>query len=232
MSIKFASVSVVVPVLNGSHLIGEALDSVVRQSVMPSEIIVVDGGSVDDSRHVVESFSQRSGVPSISFWVHEQPGAACKRNAGVGLSKGDYLAFLDADDIWPDDRIEKLILPFVRDPTLDCVTGCVQQFQTITNQNLSDRVLGAPVATRLPSAALIKRLSFERVGPFDASLRRGETIEWWSRAMDAGWKTRPIEEVVLLRRVHDRNLGRTQSDTGKEYLSMLHRVMQRRRSGV
>ena len=75
----------------------------------------------------------------------------------------------------------------------------------------------------------MKRLSFGKVGNFDTALRRGETIEWWSRAMDTGFRIAAIDATVLLRRVHEGNLGRTQPDAGREYLWMLHRVLERRR---
>ena len=223
------SVSVVIPVLNGSGLIGEALASIAHQTFMPSEVIVVDGGSIDDSASVVQRFAALPGAPHTRFVVHTDPGAAGKRNAGAALAAGDYLAFLDADDVWPDDRTERLLRPLLDDPVLDCVTGRIQQFGAAPQANGLCRMLGAPAATRLPSAALMKRLSFGKVGNFDTALRRGETIEWWSRAMDTGFRIAAIDATVLLRRVHEGNLGRTQPDAGREYLWMLHRVLERRR---
>ncbi len=223
------SVSVVIPVLNGSGLIGEALASVARQSCMPSEVIVVDGGSTDDSASVVQRFAAQPGAPHTRFVEHADPGAAGKRNAGAHLATGNYLAFLDADDVWPDDRTERLLRTLLDDPMLDCVSGNIQQFRADLRAEGLRRMLGAPAATRLPSAALMKRTSFESAGNFDTVLRRGETIEWWSRATDSGFRTAVIDATVLLRRVHEGNLGRTQPDPGREYLGMLHRVLERRR---
>ena len=228
MRARPVSVSVVIPVLNGSGLIGEALASVACQTCMPFEIIVVDGGSTDDSASVVQRFAAQPDAPHTRFLVHADPGAASKRNAGAALATGVYLAFLDADDVWPNDRTESLLRLMQDDPGLDCVTGKIQQFREALQFDTLCRILGAPAATRLPSAALIKRSSFEKVGTFDLGLSRGETIEWWSRAMDIGFRTAAIDSIVLLRRVHEGNLGRAQAEQGREYLKMLHLVLERR----
>jgi glycosyltransferase involved in cell wall biosynthesis len=226
---EFTSVSVVIPVLNGSPWINEALDSIARQTLVPFEVIVVDGGSGDDSESLVRQFSMKHGTPRTSFLWHEETGAASKRNIGACKASGEFIAFLDADDVWPEERTERLLSPLIVDQTLDCVTGNIQEFRR--DSKISDSVitLGRPVATRLPSAALLRRSSFERVGYFSTQLRIGETIEWWSRAEDAGFHTLSIDFTVLLRRIHESNLGRTQADPGREYLAMLRQVLQRRR---
>ena len=229
MTRETVPVSVIIPVLDGSALIGETLASIARQSWMPAEVFVVDGGSTHDSATVVQAFAQQPGVPPTRYMTHADPGAASKRNCAAAMATGDYLAFLDADDLWPDDRTEVLLGALLGDHALDCATGAMQQFRADGSRSGEFIYLGSPVATRLPSAALIRRKSFERIGEFDARLRVGETIEWWSRAMDAGFRCVPVEATVLLRRVHAGNLGKRRPDPGRDYLDMLRGVLERRR---
>jgi glycosyltransferase involved in cell wall biosynthesis len=214
-------VSVVIPVRNGAALIGHALQSIVRQSWRPREIIVVDGDSKDDSESVVRSFE------NTLFLREPSAGAGEGRNIGARLASMPFLAFLDADDLWPEERTELLLRRLYDRNGLDIVTGKMQQFRTGPAESIVP--LAGPQASRLPSVALLRRETFWRIGPFSSEWRVGETVEWWSRAMDAGVTHECVEETVLLRRVHDANLGKTTEAPMRDYLKMLHTVVNRRR---
>lgn len=229
MARNFVPVSVIIPILNGSRWIDEALSSVAAQTYMPSEIIVIDGGSSDNSEGIVKEFNSRPSTPDTRFILQDQVGASSKRNAGAEIAKGDYLSFLDADDVWPEERTECLLGPFLENHNLECVSGKMQQFISSTTSVGSRKILGDPTPTRLPSTSLIKRSAFEKVGKFNTLLDRGETIEWWSRAVDSGLKMASIDCTTLLRRIHSDNLGRTRPNPGGDYLKMLHQVLTRRR---
>src|SRR5580698_6296143 len=95
-------VSVVIPVRNGVRYLGEAIESVLVQGRRDTEIIVVDNGSTDGSRSVAESFG-----PAVRVIDEPQRGAAHARNSGVRLARGEYLAFLDADDLWVTGKLER-----------------------------------------------------------------------------------------------------------------------------
>src|ERR1700724_2255072 len=88
-------VSVVIPVFNGAATVREAIDSALDQRLRDFEVIVVNDGSTDDSAHVLEQFAGR-----ITLINQPNRGPACARNAAVKMTKGEYLAFLDADDKW------------------------------------------------------------------------------------------------------------------------------------
>lgn len=97
------SISVVIPCFNASAFLGETLGSVRNQTLKPCEIIVVDDGSTDGSARVAEAFG-----PSVQVVRQSNGGAAAARNHGVALARGEWIAFLDADDTWHPQRLEKL----------------------------------------------------------------------------------------------------------------------------
>lgn len=101
-----ANVSVIIPAHNSSSTIVRALDSVVKQSCLPLEIIVVNDASKDDTAQTVIEYARSSSIPVYlhDFVTNKGPGAA--RNFGWNNAKGDYVAFLDADDVWHPRKIE------------------------------------------------------------------------------------------------------------------------------
>ena len=93
----------VIPTYNRAHLIGRALESVLRQSRQPAEIIVVDDGSTDDTAERVASFG-----PVVHYLHQENVGAAAARNRGVRAAQSEWIAFLDSDDIWRPSHLERM----------------------------------------------------------------------------------------------------------------------------
>jgi glycosyltransferase involved in cell wall biosynthesis len=97
-------VSVIIPTYNRAGMIGRAIDSVLRQTFERYEIIVIDDGSMDDTQRVVEQ-----GYPQVQFIRKENGGASSARNRGLVVAKGELVAFLDADDVWFEDKLEKQV---------------------------------------------------------------------------------------------------------------------------
>jgi len=219
--VKLAPVSVIIPAFNAAGLIGEAIDTVLQQTRRPQQIIVVDDGSTDATHSVVAKF------PEASYLVQGNSGAAQARNLGARYVASPFMCFLDADDLWPSDRIERLLSCLETDPMLDIVCGSMVQFRRDRDGKMVE--LSKPLACHLPSVMLMRTDVFRKVGPFSGKWRVGETIEWVSRAVDAGVRRGSIADVVLLRRVHEQNLGKVVSASSHEYLQMLREVMVRRR---
>jgi glycosyltransferase involved in cell wall biosynthesis len=214
-------VSVIIPAHNAGAVISEALQSVREQTRPAGEIIVVDDGSTDNTGDIVEAFKD------VVLLRQSKQGAAEARNAGVRRATKPYLAVLDADDMWPATRLERQLAPLIDDPELDFVSGSIVQFKRGASGVMVP--LSAPAASRLPSVLLMRREAFWKVGPFSARWEVGETIEWWSRAVDVGLRGRVLPEIVLLRRIHSDNLGKTARHPASAYLHMLHAVIDRRR---
>src|SRR5260370_33277313 len=215
-------VSVVIPVHNGQAVIGEALRSVFDQTCRPREIIVIDDGSTDQTEAQVKTFAA-----DVVFMRQPRQGAAAARNAGALRATCRYLAFLDADDLWPKARLERQLVPLIENPELDFVSGSMIQFKRGSSGAIVP--LSAPEASRLPSVLLMRREAFWKVGAFSSRWEVGETIEWWSRAVDAGLHGISLPDIALFRRIHDHNLGKTADAPTRAYLQMLHAVVSRRR---
>ena len=97
-------VSAIIPNYNYSRYIGEAVESALNQTYKNIEVIVVDDGSCDDSLKVLSAYVDRIKVVS-----QKNAGVAMARNNGVEVSTGEYVAFLDADDVWLPDKVEKQV---------------------------------------------------------------------------------------------------------------------------
>lgn len=208
-------VSAVIPVYNGALYIEEALASVYAQTHQPYEIIVVDDGSVDDSAAIAE----RAGVRCIRR-AHE--GAAAARNAGVQAATGDYIAFLDADDVWMPAKTV-LQLGVLRGGKVDMVFGQVQQFGDAAGEYPVEQGYSA-------GAMLVRRSDFLRVGWFSTEWMVGEFIDWYARATELGLQSALVPELVLRRRLHSDNLGVRERSAQVDYTRVLRAALQRRRN--
>ena len=178
------SVSVIIPVYNGAGSIARALQSVAAQSVPALEIIVVDDGSTDATRQSVESFVTR--VP-IQYRLQEHRGAGAARNLGVALARGDWVAFLDADDTWYPDKLAvqcraigefSSALFFYGDVDLvdesdnvlrECWASAEASKERPNSRQRLSRMLFGARPFPLPSTVLIKRQLFLQSGGFHAA---------------------------------------------------------------
>jgi glycosyltransferase involved in cell wall biosynthesis len=107
------TVSVIVPAFNAKPWIAEALTSVLSQTVPPGEVIVVDDGSTDGTPEAVRQFGS-----SVRYERRANSGAGAARNLGLRLAKGEYVAFLDADDLWLPEKLEKQLNLFSANPDI------------------------------------------------------------------------------------------------------------------
>lgn len=216
-------VSVIVPAFNAAAYIAEALESVAWQTLSAAEVIVVDDGSTDCTAAIAESFA---GVTVIR---QANQGVSAARNTGVAASTGDVIAFLDSDDLWLPDKLERqcAMLPAA-------LTVAVQR--TFLSGGLTEAppwfraaALGEPVVCNEPSSWVFPRNTFETVGPFDASYRRAEDWEWLNRARAQGIYAALCDEVLVLRRLHGTNLSHEAADGLALVMKILRRSAARNR---
>ncbi|HNG96268.1 MAG TPA: glycosyltransferase family A protein [Acidobacteriota bacterium] len=220
-------ISVVIPVYNGELYLAEAIQSVLDQAYQPLEIIVVDDGSTDRSVEIA------AGFPHVQVVSQPKAGPGAARNTGVQTATGNWLAFLDADDVWTRQKLIRQLAAFEQDPELDVVFGYVQQFVSPE--------LGDEVRTRLkcppnpmpglhPGTMLIKRKSFFQIGLLNSALVLGDFLDWHGRATDAGLKMLMLDEVVMCRRLHTTNLTLREKALQTDYVKMLKSTLDRRRA--
>jgi glycosyltransferase involved in cell wall biosynthesis len=221
-----ARISVIIPVYNGERYLAEAINSVLAQTTAASQIIVVDDGSTDSTRSIADGFGSR-----IEYVWQPNGGAAAARNRGLELMKGDYVAFLDADDMWPPDKLA-VQLPVLLESKAEFVFGRVVEFFSpeLDNEIRSRlRCLETPTLAYLSGTMLASRDAVRRVGQFMVEWRVGEFIDWYLRAVDLDMKTLTIDNVVLRRRLHLTNGGLIQRGMAGDYVRIVKASLDRRR---
>lgn len=214
-------ISTVIPLFNCEKYLGAAIESILAQNYQPIQIIVVDDGSTDGSAAVARSFSQ------VEYYFQENAGPATALNHGLSKAKGEFIAFLDADDLWTEGKLKLQLDAFKRDPTLDMVMGNVEQFRE-TGPDTPPVSLGT-FKGYLKIAMLVRRDATFRVGLFDPQWKTGDFIDWYIRATELPVKSLMLREVVAKRRIHETNMGIRQRDVQSDYARIMKLALERRR---
>ncbi|HLH07359.1 MAG TPA: glycosyltransferase family A protein [Terriglobales bacterium] len=171
-------ISVVIPTYNHAQWLPESISSALAQTFKPWEVIVVDDGSKDDTKEVVSQFPVR-------YVFQDNAGLSAARNKGIEVATGDWIALLDADDVWLPTKLERQVSA-IRDEEF-CYCAATRFFpdghtehpecffgndaiKTLRHHNFID-----------PSSVLAKRDAFLRVGGFNRSMPAGEDWEMWLR---------------------------------------------------
>ncbi len=223
-----STISVIVPVYNCEKYLAVAIESILTQTHPPHEILVVDDGSTDRSSEVARKFGT-----AIRYTRQENAGISAARNTGVSLATGDLLAFLDADDLWTQHKLQIQQDALQREAGAKLIFGLVNQFITPDIDPKVGQRLASPVEVMEGFTAgtmLLSRSLFDRVGSFDESLTVGEFIDWYSRAKELGLQSHLVDEVVLRRRIHGENTGLQQRSDRKDFARILKGSLDRRRA--
>ncbi len=184
-------ISVVIPVYNGERTVGAAIESVLQQSLAVREVVVVDDGSTDRSAEVVRRFPE----DRVRYVAQANSGVASARNVGIDEAHGEWIAFLDCDDVWYTHRLTSQCELLEEFPDLNWVAGGYRVCRGETCLSES-RYAEAPVNSSilLPDALqamcsgltiwtgtmLVRRAALAHVGGF-VNLRHGEDIDLWIR---------------------------------------------------
>lgn len=223
------SVSCIIPVYNRERFLSEGIESLLAQTRLPDEIVVVDDGSTDGSADIARGFGDR-----VRYIHQKNAGPAAARNHGVREAQGDFISFLDADDLWEPTKLERQLQRFAERPELGYSVGLVQNFWEEEVAEERDRMAGharaKPIAGYVTLTLLTTRAWMDRLEGFDETLGHGDAADWFRRADAAGAVGELLGEVIARRRLHDNNLSRTQaSDSREEFLTMLKRKLDQER---
>lgn len=215
-------VSVVIPAYNYGYFIGEAIDSVLNQTCKDLEIIVVNDGSTDSTEDVVRAYHGR-----VIYVKQVNQGVSSARNHGISLSNGKYVAFLDADDLWLPEKLERSVA-YLEKNKLDWV--CTARLKLDENGKYTRRRIEeesgmydkeSGVLTNLerglfnpdynlpfPSTILLRKECFTVAGLFEESLKTSEDCDLWMRFQEAGLTGGYLDEPLVIYRHHQKGLSR------------------------
>jgi glycosyltransferase involved in cell wall biosynthesis len=208
---KSPTISCIVPVHNGERFLSEALDSILGQTYQKIEVIVVDDGSTDGT----ESVTRRYGA-KIRYHYQANAGAPAARDQGVRMSNGELVAFLDADDLWHSEKLERQLARFQVRPELDLCFTHVKHFWVSEMQEEEQRFENHRLSQTLPAyltqALLARQDLFQTVGAFNTGLKFADAMDWFLRAVHQGAVMELLPDALLYRRMHQEN-GSMESDT-------------------
>ena len=220
-------VSVILAVRDGDRFLGEAMDSVEGQDYRDRELIVIDDGSTDGTRALAEA---RGGAIYVR---QEHGGIASARNRGIGLARGELIAFMSHDDLWEPRKLRVQVGLLDEDPGLDLVVTRMRLFL--------EPGCARPAGSRrewferdqegwVPETMLARRPVFERVGLFDPTYVVGEDTDWFARARDAGLRSAVVPEALVRKRIHDRNASAEGGANSHLLLRALKASLERKRA--
>lgn len=225
-------VSVVIPVYNAGRFLGAALDGVLTQTVRDHEVIVIDDGSRDNTAAVVAEYGR-----AVQYQWQENRGVSAARNAGIGLARGEYVAFLDADDVWLPTKLERQVEVLRKNPefgTVGCGYYLTDDCLAVTGEvlpppvELADLLLLRANGGLFGSSLIASRKRLEGLGGFDERLSTSADFDLAVRIGQHG-QIAVIPEPLVYYRQHGGNMHRgirlTESDMrramGKAFASDL-----------
>jgi glycosyltransferase involved in cell wall biosynthesis len=219
-------ISVILPIYNGERYLLQSLGSVIAQTDRDWELIVVDDGSTDSGPDLIQS-----AHGPIRYVRQSNAGTAAARNTGVRLARGELLAFLDQDDYWEPRKLEWQRQALEISPQLDGVFGHVLEFYDLPGAERQEAVTAETLkAGILPSAMLLRRAAFDRVGLFDPRWNLVEWSDWYARSKEAGLDMRVLPQCVAWRRIHPGNKGNAGRASQIEYARVFKAALDRRRA--
>lgn len=220
-------ISVIIPAYRAEKYIAEAIESALNQTLKPYEIIVIDDGSPDNLFGAASTYE-----PEILLFKKNNEGISKTRNFGLQMATGNLIAFLDADDHWPETHIEFLYRKMEEGENTDMVFGFTQEFISpeLKKSYKGKSPARIPINVPMPSSSLIRYDVFKTVGYFNESLQAAEFIDWYDRAKSRGITTESIDETVLYRRLHIENNGVINKSSQQDYLKVLRASLARKRN--
>jgi glycosyltransferase involved in cell wall biosynthesis len=223
------SVAAIMCVRNGRAFVAEALASIRRQTRAVDCLVVVDDGSTDGTAELVHNLEPEAHI------VRSAPhGLAHARNLGVSATTADFLAFIDADDLWPPERTQALIEASLSNPTASLVCGRVR-VESIGSRVVPDARLMQANGAYIPfliTSGLFKRSLWQQCGGMSPTHERSEDVDLYLRALEAGIEITRVNVEALIYRFHGGNRSREIDLSQAALLDTMHAAILRRRQAV
>jgi len=242
---KAPLVSVIIPAFNAERYLGETLESVLGQAYRPIEVIVVDDGSTDGTVGLVEDLRKRASEPGSTLVLLRQKnaGPSAARNRGIKEARGEYITFLDSDDLWPAGKLASQVALMEEHSDAGLVFGDVQRFSgpgearatMFANRGLGPAFFGGGFYVEkalekllelnfIPTGTVMLRAGFEKkAGLFDESFRMVEDLELWCRVA-LNYRVGYSTEVWELKRDHSTNVSNDREAMQASYIRVLEKL--------
>ncbi|MBI5874103.1 MAG: glycosyltransferase [Candidatus Omnitrophica bacterium] len=220
-------VSVIIPVYENEQTIAEAIESVLQQEFSDFEIIIIDDGSTDGSKDIIELYRKRS-PDKIKCIRQSNQGISAARNNGIRIARGEYIAFLDADDLWIPEKLKTQVLFMDKEKNLgfsytetfvvdiDCqLTG---HWKHINPTNTFEVLYNGNFIHTL--TVMARRHCFDRVGLFDPHLAISQDYHMWlklTKQFSFGHISQPLAKY----RIHSNNTSKDHSLRLKDHLYII-----------
>lgn len=190
-------ISVIIPTFNRRDSISKAIDSVLNQTISDWELIIIDDGSQDDTCEIVKPFLQD---PRIRYNFQENRGVSSARNTGAKLAKGNWLVFLDSDDLFTQSAFENFFETIQSDLSVGIwKSGCLLRIGTKEEIELPKEGELIPF---LVGCFILKRSIFNSIKGFDEKLRFSENTELLHRIKLSEYKIKTIQKPTLIYNSH------------------------------
>ena len=199
-------VSVIMATRNAQPYLSQALDSIAAQTFQDFEVIVVDAASSDDSVAVASSYPKTRCIPQRGM------GFALAWNDGIEVARGQFIAILDSDDIWPATKLADQVACFTQRPELECVVGRVEFFLEPGQKRplgFKESLLEGSHVAYMPGTSMLRREVFERMGKFEARWKIATDLVWFANLRESGMPIEVLDKTLLRKRVHGNNLSYT-----------------------
>ena len=213
-------ISVIIPAYNVDGFIAEAFASVAAQTRSVHEILVIDDGSTDGTAAWLRDMARKDACLRVLTSDRLGPGGA--RNVGLKAATRSIIAFLDADDAWPRDKIERQMDRLSAADRPDIVSGLIRRFHKLQPSTLTpDGESGEVMAHVNVGACLFRRRAFDAIGRFDERLLHCEDLDLMFRAREVGLKVAIMREVMLYYRIRPGSWTQTKSSQSQKELGAL-----------
>ena len=224
-----ATISVIIPVFNGEKTIRETIDSVLGQTFSDFELIIINDGSKDTTLEVVQKISD----PRLKIFSYQNLGLAVSRNRGIANATGEYVSFIDADDLWTSDKLEAQYQALQETPNAAVAyswTNCINQESSFLRRgyylSFSGEVYHYLLLTNFlenGSNPLIRHQALKAVGGFDESLKSSEDWEMYLR-LAAHYKFVAVESPQILYRISAGSMSTNTTRMEVETVKVIDRI--------
>ena len=220
------TVNVIIHTYNNERFIAETVESVLNQTYKEYEIVVVDDGSVDGTRDALIPYMQK-----IRYHYKENGGIASAKNAGIGLSQAEFVAFLDHDDLWAPDKLQLQMEHFNENPQIGLVYAKYTSFRDgkelrIKPENgYSGWIFKELIAKSFiqTSTVVVKRECLDAVGPYDETFSLGDEYDMFLRIAQK-FQCGFVDKGLTRYRVHDTNASNNDFLFDNENLGVYKKV--------